>query len=254
MSGGLDAAVRVERDGFVLDVAIVVPAGRVVALMGRNGAGKSTAVAAIAGLLPIDAGRVVVDGEVLEDGGTGTAVPPERRPIGVVQQQAALFPHLTVLDNVAFGLRTAGTRRGAARARADRLLREAGLGELRDRRPAALSGGQAARVALVRTLAREPRLVLLDEPLAAIDAELRPGLRQEMRGRLAGFAGSALLVTHDVRDAEALADEVVVVDAGRVVQRGTVPALRAAPAVPIVARLLADPPAAGADPGASADR
>lgn len=237
MSGALDALLRVDRGSFVLDVAVSVAAGRVVALMGRNGAGKSTAVAAIAGLLPLDAGRVVLDGAVLEDPAARRSVPPEQRPLGVVQQQPALFPHLSVRDNVAFGLRTAGLRH--ARARADALLAEAGLAAFAGRRPSALSGGQAARVALVRTLAREPALVLLDEPLAAIDAELRPALRGAIGAQLAGFAGSALLITHDVRDAEALADEVVVLDAGRVVQRGTLAALRAAPSAPIVARLLA---------------
>ncbi|WP_375389613.1 sulfate/molybdate ABC transporter ATP-binding protein [uncultured Amnibacterium sp.] len=238
MNGALQARLRIDRGAFVLDVSLDVPAGRVVALMGRNGAGKSTAVSAIAGLLPLDGGRVAVDGVAFEDVGARLSVQPERRPIGVVQQQAALFPHLSVRDNVAFGLRTRGLRRRAARQEADRLLAEAGLDGFAGRRPSALSGGQAARVALVRTLAREPALVLLDEPLAAIDAELRPALRAAIRERLATFAGSALLVTHDVRDAEALAEEVVVIDAGRVVQRGTLAALRSAPAAPIVATLL----------------
>jgi molybdate transport system ATP-binding protein len=239
VNGALEARLGIDRGTFVLDLPLVVPPGRVVALMGRNGAGKSTAVSAIAGLLPLDAGRVVVDGVVLDDVAARVSVWPERRPIGVVQQQSALFPHLSVRDNVAFGLRTQRRRRGAARNEADRLLAEAGLGDFADRRPSGLSGGQAARVALVRTLAREPALVLLDEPLAAIDAELRPALRDAIRDRLAMFAGSALLVTHDVRDAEALAEEVVVIDAGHVVQKGSIAALRAAPAAPIVASLLA---------------
>ena len=240
MSGALEAVLRVDRGTFALDVQLAVAPGSVVALMGRNGAGKTTAVAALAGLVPLDAGRVVLDGAVLEDVAAGVSVPPEQRPIGVVQQQAALFPHLDVRANVAFGLRTRGMRGREARDRAEALLAQAGLAEFRDRRPSALSGGQAARVALVRTLAREPALVLLDEPLAAIDAELRPALRDAVRAQLAGFAGSALLVTHDVRDAEALADEVVVVDAGRVVQRGSLAALRRHPAAPVVARLLAE--------------
>lgn len=238
MNGALEAVLGVRRPGFALEVTLTVPAGGVIAVMGRNGAGKSTAVAAIAGLLRLDSGRVTLDGAMLEDAEEDLTVPPEHRPIGVVQQQAALFPHLSVRDNVAFGLRTGGLRRAAARERADALLTEAGLGEFGDRRPAALSGGQAARVTLLRTLAREPALVLLDEPLAAIDAEFRPELRDDVRARLAGFAGSALLVTHDVRDAEALADEIVVLDEGRVVQRGRLAALRAAPATPTIARLL----------------
>lgn len=242
MSGALEAVLRVDRGAFVLDAGLSVAAGSVVALMGRNGAGKSTAVAAIAGLLAIDAGRVVLDGVVLDDVDADRSIPPERRPIGVVQQQAALFPHLDAADNVGFGLRTQGLSRREARERAEALLAAAGLADLRHRRPSALSGGQAARIALVRTLAREPALVLLDEPLAAIDAELRPALRDAIRQQLAGFAGSALLVTHDVRDAEALADEVVVLDAGEVVQRGALPALREAPAAPVVERLLAESP------------
>jgi molybdate transport system ATP-binding protein len=239
VSGGLEAAVRVDRGTFALDVSLTVAPGLVVALMGRNGAGKSTAVAAIAGLIGLDEGRVVLGGAVLEDVAARRSVPPERRPIGVVQQQAALFPHLDVLDNVAFGLRTSGLGRRPAREKAEALLLRAGIPELRDRRPSQLSGGQAARVTIVRTLAREPALVLLDEPLAAIDAELRPELRAAVRAQLAGFSGSAMLITHDVRDAEALADEVVVIDAGRIIQRGPLAELRAAPAAPIVASLLA---------------
>ncbi|MFD1719978.1 ABC transporter ATP-binding protein [Amnibacterium endophyticum] len=235
---GLEARLVVERDGFRLDAALAVPPGRVVALLGRNGAGKSTALAAIAGLLPLTAGRIVLGDIVLDDPDAGVLLPPERRPVGLVQQQAPLFPHLTVLDNVAFGLRTAGTGRGAARRRAAALLDDAGLDALAARRPAALSGGQAARVALVRALAREPALLLLDEPLAAIDAERRPALRDAIAERLAAFAGSALLVTHDARDAEALADEVVVLDEGSVVQSGGLADLRAAPASGVVARLL----------------
>lgn len=238
MSGVLDARVRVQRGGFLLDVDLAVPAGGVVALMGRNGAGKSTAAAALAGLVPLTAGRIVLDGVVLDDPEGDVLVPAERRPVGLVQQQAALFPHLSVLDNVAFGLRTGGLRRAAARSRAAALLEEAGLGALAPRRAATLSGGQTARAALTRALAREPALLLLDEPLAAVDAEVRPQLRTAIAERLRGFDGSALLVTHDVRDAEALADAVVVVDGGRVVQSGALADLRAAPADPLVARLL----------------
>jgi molybdate transport system ATP-binding protein len=155
-----------------------------------------------------------------------------------VLQSAALFPHLTALDNVAFGLRTAGASRESARHRAMHALEREGLAELAGRRPAALSGGQSARIALVRTLVREPALLLLDEPLAAIDAEQRPPLRERIAARLAAFPGSALLVTHDVRDAEGLADEIAVLDAGRLVQRGSLSTLRDAPASETVARLV----------------
>ena len=244
MSGHLVARLGLTRGEFRFDAALEVPDGAVVALMGRNGAGKSTAVAAMAGLVPLQEGRIEVDGVVLDDPDEDVLVSAERRPIGVVQQQAALFPHLSVLDNVAFGLRSPGPHgpglsHTAARRRARELLEEAGLDEFAARRPSSLSGGQAARVALARTLARRPSLLLMDEPLAAIDAELRPQLRIVIADALRGFAGSALLVTHDVRDAEALADSVVVLDAGRVVQQGSLAALRAAPAAPIVASLLA---------------
>jgi molybdate transport system ATP-binding protein len=182
----------------------------------------------------------VLDGVVLDDAGR-RFVSPERRPVGLVLQQPALFPHLSVLDNVAFGLRTGGASHAEARERALAALTEQGLDGFADRAPAQLSGGQAARVALVRTLVRRPALLLLDEPLAAIDAELRPALRATILDVLGSLPGSAVLVTHDVADAEALADEVAVLDAGRVVQRGRLADLRAEPADPVVTRLLAEP-------------
>ena len=238
MTGRLDAAVTIRHDGFLLDLRLTIADGRTLAVLGRNGAGKSTALAALAGLTPLEAGRIELDGAVLDDPAEGRFVPPEQRSVGTVLQQPALFPHLTVLDNVAFGLRTAGLSRAEARERAFGALATEGLADLAGRRPSGISGGQAARVALVRTLVRRPALLLLDEPLAAIDAELRPALRERIRADLDDFAGSALLVTHDVRDAEAFADEVAVVDGGRIVQRGPLAALRANPADEVVARLL----------------
>jgi molybdate transport system ATP-binding protein len=178
-------------------------------------------------------------------------VPPERRPVGVVLQSPALFPHLDVRDNVAFGLRTGGMGRAAARAAAEAELERHGLADLAPRRADRLSGGQAARVALVRALIRRPQLLLLDEPLAAIDAADRPALRAQLAADLAAFAGAAVLVTHEVRDAEALASRVVVLDAGRVVQAGTLAGLRAAPAAPTVARLV-DPQTSSTSSGDSA--
>ena len=238
MKGALEARLGVRRGGFVLDLPLDLAPGSVLALLGRNGAGKSTALGALAGLVPLDSGLIALDGHLLDDPGAGRFVPPERRPVGTVLQSAALFPHLSALDNVAFGLRTAGDSRTAARERARDALERAGLADLADRRPAALSGGQAARVALVRTLVRAPALLLLDEPLAAIDAELRPTLRERIGAHLAAFAGSAVLVTHDVRDAEGLADEVAVVDDGRLVQRGTLSEVRATPTAEVVTRLV----------------
>jgi molybdate transport system ATP-binding protein len=249
MTGALDARLGVRRGTFELDVRLTLAPGTVLAVVGRNGAGKSTALAALAGVTPLTAGRILLDGVLLDDGGGGGFVPPERRPVGLVLQQPALFPHLTVLDNVAFGLRTAGVGRADAREQAREALAAHGLDGFADRRPAQVSGGQAARIALVRSLVRRPALLLLDEPLAAIDAEQRPAVRSSIRRVLGSFPGSAVVVTHDVADAEALADEVVVVDAGRVLQRGLLSALRAGPADPVVSRLLAG---AAGDPGSRA--
>ena len=236
--GRLDARVTLQRGAFTLDVALTIEPGTTVALIGRNGAGKSTLLNALAGLEPVERGSIVLDERVL-DGGPGTnPVSPERRPIGFVQQQIALFPHLSVLDNVAFGLRTAGHSRSAARMTARSALERAGLDALAERRPVAVSGGQAARIALLRATVRRPALLLLDEPLAAIDAESRPAVRERIRADLADFDGSAVVVTHDVRDADALAAQVVVLDAGRVLQRGTLTHLRAAPVDPVVTLLL----------------
>jgi molybdate transport system ATP-binding protein len=246
MTGALEARLGVLRGAFQVDAELSLAAGTVLAVVGRNGAGKSTALGALAGVTPLTSGRITLDGVLLDDAGRGF-VPPERRPVGLVLQQPALFPHLSVLDNVAFGLRTAGVGRTDARDRARAALEDEGLHDLGDRKPAQVSGGQAARIALVRALVRRPALLLLDEPLAAIDAELRPALRASMHRVLDSFPGSAIVVTHDVADAEALADEVVVLDAGRVVQRGRLADLRTDPADPVVSRLLAGAvPEAGA--------
>jgi molybdate transport system ATP-binding protein len=217
----LAAHVRVRRDAFALDVALDVAAGEVVAVLGPNGAGKTTLLRALAGLEPLDAGRVVLDGVVLEDVQAGIAVAPERRPVAVVFQGQLLFPHLTALDNVAFGLRCRGASRSVARTRARAWLERVGLAERAAARPAALSGGEAQRVALARALAIEPRLLLLDEPLTGVDVQARAALRRDLRRHLAAFDGVRVLVTHDPLEALALADRVVVLEAGVVVQTGT---------------------------------
>lgn len=217
----LDATIRVRFERLAIDVALQVASGEVVALLGPNGAGKTSVLRTIAGLLPLTIGRIAVDGTVFEDTATGEYVAPERRNLGVVFQDALLFPHMTVLDNVAAGLRFTGTSRRIARARAHEWLARIGIDELADTLPAALSGGQAQRVALARALATRPRVLLLDEPLSALDVATRADVRRELRRHLATFDGIRLLVTHDPIDALALADRLVVLERGHVVQSGS---------------------------------
>ena len=213
-AGALELSARVDERG--LDVDLEVGPGETVALLGPNGAGKSTTLAVAAGLLRPDDGRVVLDGAELT--GRDSWVPPHSRRIALLAQDPLLFPHLSALENVAFGPRSAGTPRRTARVQAREWLGRVGVADLADRRPGQLSGGQAQRVAVARALAADPRLLLLDEPMAALDVAVRPALRQVLRGVLADR--SVLLVTHDVLDALLLADRVVVVEAGRVVESG----------------------------------
>jgi len=238
VGGGLEAGVRVRRGAFELAVRVVVPAGEVVAVVGPNGAGKSTLLRAIAGLEPLDDGRVVLDGAVLDAPGDGRFVRPPGRPAGVLFQDYRLFPHLSALDNVAFGLRFRGAPRREARTTARRWLARVGMEEHAAARPGALSGGQAQRVALARALAPEPDLLLLDEPFAALDAEARLDLRHDLADHLGSYRGSALLVTHDPNDALALADRIVVLHNGRITDEGTTAEIALRPRSSYVARLL----------------
>ncbi|MBZ5741318.1 sulfate/molybdate ABC transporter ATP-binding protein [Nocardioides mangrovi] len=216
-----------------VDVALEVGDGETVAVLGPNGAGKSTLLAVVAGLLRPDAGRVELDGRELT--GPRAWVAPHDRRVALLAQDPLLFPHLSALENVAFGPRSAGTRRTAARTAAQDWLDEVGVGELADRRPGQLSGGQAQRVAVARALAAEPRVLLLDEPMAALDVAVRPALRQVLRRVLAGR--SVVLVTHDVLDALLLADRVVVVEGGRVVEEGPTDAVLTRPQSAFAARV-----------------
>jgi len=217
----LTASAQVRQGQFQLDVEIHAEAGQTLAVVGPNGAGKSTLLRAVAGLITLAAGRVEVAGRTLADAGTGLHVPPYDRQIGVLFQDYRLFPRLSARDNVAFGLRAHGVSRRRAREQADEWLAGLGLAGYAGRRPAQLSGGQAQRVALARTLAAEPRLLLLDEPLAALDAGTRAVVRTELRRHLRAFAGPCLLVTHDPLEAMILADRLLVLENGRVVQQGT---------------------------------
>lgn len=234
----LQAHVLVARKGHVLDVAIEAQPGDVVAVVGPNGSGKTTLLRAVAGLQRITDGRVRWDSELWEEPASGTRMTTQDRRVGMVLQDVLLFPHLTALDNVAFGPTMRGTHRRDARGAARGWLERLGVGELAHRRPHQLSGGQAQRVAVARALATDPRVLLLDEPLAALDVGVAMTLRLELARHLAEYDGVTLLVTHDALDALTLANRVVVVDEGRVVQDGTPGEVAALPRTPHVARLV----------------
>jgi len=231
----LDAEVVVRRGEFTLDAAVQVAPGEVVAVLGRNGSGKSTLLSAVAGLVRPDRGRVVLGDRVLTDTATGMLLPPHQRRIGLLAQQPLLFPHLSVLDNVAFGPQARGVRRREARQAALRHLTEVDAAQFAARRPGRLSGGQAQRIALARALASQPELLLLDEPLSAVDVEFAPALRSLLQTVLADRL--ALIVTHQVIDALMLADQVVVLDAGRVVEQGPTREVLTRPRSSFAARL-----------------
>jgi molybdate transport system ATP-binding protein len=232
----LDGAVR--RGELDLSVALAVAAGTTLALVGPNGAGKSTCLQVLAGLLRLDRGALRLDGALLDGGAGGAFVPAEARRVGYLPQQPTLFPHLAARDNVAFGARCRGAAAHAARAAADEWLGRVGAAELAGRLPRELSGGQAQRVALARALASAPRVLLLDEPLAAVDASARLQLRHELQRHLATFAGPRVVVTHDVVDAFVLGDRIAVLEGGRVVQQGTAAAIGCAPRSRYVADLV----------------
>jgi molybdate transport system ATP-binding protein len=232
----LVADVRVQRGTLTVEAGFEVGSGEVLALLGPNGAGKSTLVRVLAGLLRPDDGRVTVDDRAWDDAGTHLAA--HERSVGMVFQDALLFPHLSVADNVAFGLRTRKVAKASARTAAERWLARVGLDGLGARRPAELSGGQAQRAALARALVVDPAVLLLDEPLSALDARTRLTVRAELRRHLAEFSGSTVLVTHDPVDAMALADRVVVVEDGRIVQTGPPAEVARAPRTDYVARLV----------------
>lgn len=216
-----------------VDLRLTVPAGRRLAIVGPNGAGKSTALSLLAGHLRPDSGEVRLAGRLVSS--PRTHVPAHRRRVVALEQRPGLLPHLTALDNVAYGPRARGVRRGDALARARTELDAVGCADLAGRRPHELSGGQAQRVALARALAVDPELVLLDEPLAALDVEVAPAIRRLLADRLTDRA--VVLVTHDPLDLWALADDVVVVLSGRATQTGTVEEVLSRPASDFAARL-----------------
>jgi molybdate transport system ATP-binding protein len=238
----LHADVGVDVGGFSLDVAVDVAPGETLAVLGPNGSGKTTLLRTLAGLIALDRGRVTVGDPgvetVLDDATTGRFVPPEERSVGMVFQQYLLFEHMTALDNVAFGLRARGMPTAEARRRAHAWLERVGLDAHAGNRPRQLSGGQAQRVALARALATDPAMLLLDEPLAALDVSTRRQVRRDLRDHLDGYAGVRILVTHDPLDAYALADRVAIVDDGALMQVGTIAEITAHPRSRYVADLI----------------
>lgn len=228
----LAAELHARRGAFDLQVHLELEPGSTLALVGPNGAGKSTALGCLAGLTAND-GPIMLNAERID------GLPVEQRGVGYVFQDYLLFPHLTVRENVEFAPRAQRMPRAAARAAADEWLARLGLTALATRRPAQLSGGQAQRVALARALAASPRLLLLDEPLAALDVEVRADVREELAGHLRDWGGLTIVVTHSLEDVTALADAVVVLEHGRATQRGTVREVIRSPATPYVQRLVA---------------
>jgi molybdate transport system ATP-binding protein len=221
-----------------VDLAVEAAAGETLALLGPNGSGKSTALGVVAGLVVPQSGRVELDGRVLTDVGPGrpdVRVPPHARRTALLGQEPLLFPHLDALENVAFGPRSSGTPHATARRDAQHWLDEVGVGELSRRRPGQLSGGQAQRVAVARALAADPALLLLDEPMAALDVAVLPALRQTLRRVLADR--TVVFVTHDPLDALLLADRVVVLADGKVVEQGASSDVLSRPRSPFAARL-----------------
>ncbi len=211
----LDAHVVVRRPSFRLDLPLLVEPGEVVALVGANGAGKTTFLHAVAGIVELHEGHVRLGTRVLDDTAAGIHLPAEERRAGLVFQQHLLFPHLTALENVAFGLRAQGMARREARRRATEWLDRLGVLEQSECAATRLSGGQAQRVALARTLVVEPDVLLLDEPFAALDEAARPVVRDLLRDRVFDGSRPVVLVTHDPSDARALADRVVPLASGK---------------------------------------
>ncbi|WP_433757867.1 sulfate/molybdate ABC transporter ATP-binding protein [Nocardia sp. CA-135398] len=241
LADGVELAVSARLADRDFDVDFEVADGEVLAVLGPNGAGKSTLLEVVAGLVRPDEGRVRLGTRVLTDTAKDIAVPPHRRGVALLAQEAMLFPHLTVAQNVAFGPRSARLSARAARAVAMEWLAAVDAEELATRRPGELSGGQAQRVALARALAVDPRLLLLDEPMAALDVAVAPAMRALLRRVLRepddGARRGAVLVTHDIIDALTLADRLLVIEAGRVVESGPVASVLARPRSAFAARI-----------------
>jgi molybdate transport system ATP-binding protein len=234
----LHANLNVHIGSFTLNATLDVEPGTTLALLGPNGAGKSTALRALAGLRPLTDGVITLNDRTLDAPDQNLFVPPERRAVGVVFQDYLLFAHLSAVDNVAFGLRARGHRKREANDEAAKWLDQVGLTPQARQKPRQLSGGQAQRVALARALAIRPDLLLLDEPLAALDAATRIHIRAQLRQHLDAYEGATVLVTHDPLDAMVLADRLLVVENGAVVQEGTPVEIARQPRTAYIAALV----------------
>jgi molybdate transport system ATP-binding protein len=234
----LRADIRLTRGLLDLDIGLNAQPGQVLAVLGPNGSGKTTLLHALAGLIRLQQGRVHVGGRLWDSPDEKVWLAPEQRRTGLVLADHLLFPHLTVIDNVSFGPRSRGVGKSDARARARTELVALGLGDRGHVRPRELSSGQAQRVALARALATDPDLLLLDEPLSALDPTTRAQTRADLGTRLRAFRGITILVTHDPLDALSLADRLVFVEGGHVVQQGTPQEVIARPRDPYVAQVV----------------
>lgn len=234
----LDADIRLRLERLNLDAVLSVQAGEVAALLGPNGAGKSTVLRALSGLLRLDGGKVELDGTVLEEPAKHIRVAPEKRPVGLMFQEYLLFPHLSAVENVAFGLRARGIDRRAARERAAAALERLGVAKVAEARPGNMSGGQQQRVAMARAMVTEPKLLLLDEPLAALDVSTKTDVRRQLRATLRESQAANVMVTHDLLDAVALADRMFVIEDGGIAQSGTPAEVTARPKSRYVADLV----------------
>lgn len=234
----LHADVRLTRGLLDLSVELDVQPGQIVAVLGPNGSGKTTLLHAMAGLIRLQHGQIRVGDAMWDSPTNGVWMPPEQRRTGLVLADHLLFPHLSVIDNVAFGPRSRGVPKADARARARDELTALGLADRLEVRPHELSSGQAQRVSLARALATDPALLLLDEPLSALDPTTRAQTRADLGARLHGFAGITILVTHDPLDALSLAGWLVFIEAGRLVQEGTPQEVIERPRDPYVAHIV----------------
>lgn len=232
----VQADFTVRRHDFLLDVHFDLPPGSTTAIVGPNGSGKTTVLRALAGLVPISTGTIQMHGRIVDDT-RSRFVPPAARQAGYLPQHYGLFPHMTVLDNVAFGLRAQGASRRSARQAAGQLLARAHLEDLSGRKPATLSGGQTQRVALVQALAPSPQLLLLDEPLAAVDARAKHLIRNDLAHHLRAYRGTTVIVTHDPMDALTLSERILVLEHGQLVQAGPPEHLMRYPATDYVASI-----------------